>query len=189
MAGCGAARYTRPAMPTEATPDPLERALRRIEAPIQALGTLAAWLILGVVAVAFAVVVLRYGVGWGRIWLQDLYVWLAAAAFMLAAAATFGRDGHVRIDVVYARRGPRYRALVDLLGCLLLLGPFLTVLLVQSLPYVRQSWALREGSRDAGGLPGVFVLKSLLLVFTLLLLVQGLVTAIRSARALLASRG
>jgi len=175
-------------MSTQPIPDPLERALRRIEAPILALGRLAAGLTAGSVLVVIAVVILRYGVGWGRIWLDDLYVWLAAAAFMLAAPAMLAQDGHVRIDIIYARRGPRYRALVDLLGCLLLLGPFLVVLLAQAWPYVRQSWLLREGSRDAGGLPGVFLLKSLILVFAALLLVQALVLAVRSARVLMTVR-
>jgi TRAP-type mannitol/chloroaromatic compound transport system permease small subunit len=169
-------------------PDHVEPLGNHLGAPVRAAGALAATLLLLVVAIVLAVVVLRYGVGWGRIWLQELYVWLAAAAFMLAAASTMASDGHVRIDIVYARRGPRYRALVDLLGCVLLLGPFLATIIVTALPYVRQSWAIGEASREAGGLPGVFVLKSLILAFAGLLAWQGLLLATRSLRTLLAGR-
>jgi len=38
------------------------------------------------------------------------------------------------------------------------------------------SWATREGSREAGGLPAVFLLKSLILVMPALLLLQSWVT-------------
>jgi TRAP-type mannitol/chloroaromatic compound transport system permease small subunit len=149
------------------------------------IGRAVAWLLPAVVGIVFTVVVLRYGVGWGRIWLQEAYVWLHATAFMLAAAWTLGRDAHVRIDILYARGGPRYRAAVDLFGSVALLGPFMIVILTTAWPYVRQSWILREGSREAGGLPGLFLLKSMILGFALLLLLQAIVMAERSLAVLI----
>ena len=150
------------------------------EAINEAIGRLAAWLLPLVVALVFAVVVLRYGFGWGRVWMQESYLWLHAAAFLLGAPWALSRNAHVRIDVFYARLGSRARALINLIGSLLLLLPFTVVILIMSWPYVGQSWALRESSREAGGLPGLYLLKSLIIVFAATLLLQGVVLAGRS---------
>ena len=76
--------------------------------------------------------------------------------------------------------GPRAKAWVDLLGSLLLLLPSLAVLLLFSLDYVAAAWSRLEGSREAGGLPGLFLLKTVIPAFCLLLGLQGLALAGRS---------
>lgn len=160
----------------------MERLAAAIDRLNETLGRIAAWALGGVIAIVLAVVVLRYGVGWGRIWLQEAYVWLNAAAVLLGLAYTLKHDAHVRIDLLYERwRAPR-RALADLLGCLFLLAPFALGVLWSSHGYVTRSWQIREASREAGGLPGVFLLKSLIPLAALLLLLQGLVMGWRAAR-------
>jgi TRAP-type mannitol/chloroaromatic compound transport system permease small subunit len=155
----------------------IDRLLDGIERLNRAIGRVAAWLLLPVVVIVFAVVVLRYGFGWGRIWLQESYVWLHSTAFLLGAAWTLSRDGHVRIDILYSRAGPRARAAIDLVGSLLLLAPWMVTILLMTWPYVGQSWGLREASREAGGLPALYLLKSMILLFATLVLLQGIVLA------------
>jgi TRAP-type mannitol/chloroaromatic compound transport system permease small subunit len=99
---------------------------------------------------------------------------------MAAAAWVLQRGGHVRVDIFYADAAPRTRAIVDLLGALLLLLPFVGVLGWVSLPYVARSWAILERSREASGLPLVFLLKTLIPLFALLLALQGLAQAARA---------
>ncbi|MFZ5693807.1 MAG: TRAP transporter small permease subunit [Pseudomonadota bacterium] len=144
------------------------------------IGRAAAWLCLAVVAIQFAVVVLRYLFGVGSIWLQESIVYSHAAMFLLVAAWTLKSDGHVRVDVFYAQACPRRKAMVDLCGALVLLIPFAAAILYFSWPYVARSWAIMEGSREASGLPLVFVLKTLIPVFAVLLMLQGAVQAIRA---------
>ena len=74
--------------------------------------------------IGFAVVLLRYVLGVGSIWLQESILYAHAALFLLAAAWTLKEGGHVRVDVFYASASPRVKAWVDLLGALLLLLPF-----------------------------------------------------------------
>ena len=145
-----------------------------------AIGRAAAWLCLFVVAVQFAVVVLRYAFGVGSIWLGESIIYAHAALFMLAAAWTLREGGHVRVDVFYADAAPRTRALIDLGGALLLLLPFMLVLLWFSTPYVARSWAILETSRETSGIPAVFVLKTLIPLFALMMALQGIAQAIRS---------
>jgi len=156
----------------------------RIDRLNAAIGRTVAWACVFVVAVQFAVVVLRYGFGIGSIWLTESIVYGHAALFMLAAAWTLREGGHVRVDVFYADATPRSKALVDLGGALLLLMPFMLVLAWFSVPYVARSWAILETSRETSGLPAVFLLKTLIPLFALLMGLQGLSQAIRALNVL-----
>jgi TRAP-type mannitol/chloroaromatic compound transport system permease small subunit len=160
----------------------------RIDRLNAAIGRTAAWLCLLVVVVQFAVVVLRYVFGIGSIWLTETIIYGHASLFMLAAAWTLREGGHVRVDVFYADAGPRRRALVDLCGALLMLLPFMLVLLWFALPYVARSWAILETSRETSGLPAVFLLKTLIPLFALMMALQGVAQAIRAANVLHAAR-
>lgn len=144
------------------------------------IGRAAAWLCLAVVAIQFTVVVLRYLFGIGSVRLQESIVYSHAAMFLLVAAWTLKNDGHVRVDLFYASAGPRRKAMVDLIGALVLLIPFAVAILYFSWPYVARSWVNFEGSREASGLPLVFVLKTLIPVFAAMLILQGTAQAMRA---------
>lgn len=145
-----------------------------------AVGRLAAWLALLLVLVTFAVVVLRYLFETGSIAMQESILYLHASLFLLGAAYTLHRDAHVRVDIFYRDFSPRRKALVDLLGALLLLLPVCGFLLWASLGYVASAWSLREASPETGGLPFVYLLKTLIPVAAGLLIVQGLSQALDS---------
>jgi len=153
-----------------------------------AIGRVVAWAALFVVLLQFAVVVLRYAFGIGSIWLSESILYGNAVMFMLAAAWTLQQGGHVRVDVFYAEASPRRKALIDLAGAVLLLLPFMLALALLSLPYVARSWAILERSRETSGLPAVFLFKTLIPLFALLLALQGVSQAIRAAEVLRLSR-
>lgn len=136
------------------------------------------------VLLTFAIVILRYGFNLGWIWLQEAVTYLHVTVFMVVTAWTLQQDGHVRVDIFYAKMPVRKRALVDLLGTLLFLVPFCLFVLVTAWPYVASSWKVLEGSREAGGLPLVFLLKSLILIMPVLLLLQSIINAADAWRTL-----
>jgi len=138
-------------------------------------GKAIAWLTVVMVLLTFTIVVLRYGFNLGWIWLQESLTYLHVAVFSVVAAWALQQDGHVRVDIFYAGMSKRNRARVDLLGTLIFLVPFCIFILVISWPYVSNSWKLLESSREAGGLPLVFLLKSLIMVMPALLLGQALI--------------
>ena len=138
-------------------------------------GKSVAWLTVVMVLLTFTIVVLRYGFNLGWIWLQESLTYLHVAVFTIVAAWTLQQDGHVRVDIFYAEMPERKRALVDLLGSLVFLIPFCIFVLVIAWPYVANSWKLLESSREAGGLPLVFLLKSLIMVLPALLLAQAFI--------------
>ena len=155
---------------------------------VDRLGRCVSWLMLLMTLLIFAVVLLRYGFNLGWIWMQETVTYLHAAVFMVAAAWAFQTGDHVRVDIFYRDRSQRYRNAVDLAGILLFLIPFSVFLLLVSWDYVAASWAMRESSREPGGLPLVWLLKGLLLLLPGLLLLQAgssawrLVSDLRSSR-------
>ena len=156
----------------------------RIDRLTTAIGRAVAWLALVIVVLQFALVVARYVFGFGSIWLTETVVYANAALFLLAAAWTLSAGGHVRVDVFYAQASVRKRALIDLAGSVALLLPFTLVLLWLSAPYATRSWAILERSQESSGLPLVFLLKTLIPVFAMLMALQGVSQAIRAAAAL-----
>jgi len=136
------------------------------------LGRSVSWLTLLMVVLIFGIVVLRYGFNLGWIWLQESVTYLHAMVFMVAAAWAFQTDDHVRVDIFYRDKSVRHKNWVNLAGTLLFLVPFSLFLLFIGWDYVAASWATMESSREAGGLPLVFLLKSLILFMPALLLLQ-----------------
>jgi TRAP-type mannitol/chloroaromatic compound transport system permease small subunit len=166
----------------------LDRLADALEAVAVAVGRSVSTLTIVMVAVTAVVVVLRkfFGVGW--IWLQESITWMHAAVFMLAAAYTLAREEHVRVDVFYREMSPRARAWIDLVGTTTLLLPFCVFLAWTSWDYVSSSWGVGEGSRESGGLPALYLLKSVIVVMPCLLGLQGIALASRSAATLLRGR-
>jgi TRAP-type mannitol/chloroaromatic compound transport system permease small subunit len=160
--------------------------VRSIDRLNDAVGRGVAWLTLAMVLITFAVVLLRYVFAIGWVWMQESYVWLHGVVFMLGAGYTLLHQGHVRVDIFYRDAAPRRKALVDLFGSLLLLLPVVGLIFWVSLDYVADSWARLEESREAGGMPGLFLLKTVILGFCVLLGLQGLSLA---GRSLLVLRG
>jgi TRAP-type mannitol/chloroaromatic compound transport system permease small subunit len=158
----------------------------RMDRLSDAMGRAISWLTLAMVLVTFGVVILRYVFSIGWVWLQESYVWMHGIVFMVGAGYTLLEDAHVRVDIFYRPAGRRYKALVNLLGGIFLLLPLVALVAFVAWGYVADSWMRLEESREAGGLPGLFLLKSVILVFCLLLGAQGLAL---SARAYLILRG
>ena len=138
------------------------------------------WFVALMVVVMFGIVTLRYGFNIGSIAAQESITYLHGLVFMLAIAHTLKINGHVRVDIFYQRLGPKGRAIVNLLGSVFLLLPVSIFIAHASWDYVSTSWAYFEGSREAGGLDGVFLLKSLIPLMAFLLFLQGLSEIMKS---------
>jgi len=160
----------------------LERLGDRLERINVAVGRAIAWLTLAMVLVTVVIVIQRYVFDTGFIWLQESLTWMHGAVFMLGAAYTLARDEHVRVDVFYRAMSERRRAVVNLAGVILFILPLSALVFYEALPYVQRSWAIREVSRDTGGLPypAIPLMKSILLVLPGGLVMQGIALALRS---------
>ena len=137
------------------------------------------WLALIMVLVQFCIVIGRYVFGFNSIAAQESVLYMHATLFMLAAGFTLLVDKHVRVDVFYAKASKTIRRRIDIFGHLFLLNPSMIALLYWSWPSVRNSWKILEGPISVGGIEAVFLLKSLIPIFCILILLQSFSLLVR----------
>jgi len=149
-------------------------------------GRFTAWLTLLMVIVTFVVVVMRYVFDAGLIWLQESVTWMHATVFMVGAAYTLRSDEHVRVDIFYRDMSARRRAWVDLFGVIVFLLPLCGFIALKAWDFVAVSWALKEASRESGGLPYPLLpmLKSVLVIMPVMVALQGASLGLRSLQTL-----
>jgi len=156
----------------------------------EGIGRTIAWLTLCMVLLQFVVVVMRYVFGIGSVIAQEAIVYMHATVFLAGAAYTLLHKGHVRCDIFYSDATPRTRAIIDLIGVFLFLLPMCIMIFWVSWPYVANAWAVLEGSPEGRlGIPGVFLLKTVILVFAALLGLQAISLAIHAGLRLAGLEG
>lgn len=144
------------------------------------LGQSVAWCALLMALVVTTLVILRAFFSVGSIAAQELVTYLHGCLLMLAMAYTLKSGGHIRVDIIYRTATPQFQAWVNILGSALLLLPFAGFLIVVSWDGVMTSWQIRESSSDSGGIPAVFLLKTLIPLAGGLLFLQGLAEIFRN---------
>ena len=165
--------------------NPLSRAVDNLTGR---LGRLVSWLTLAMVLTGAYNAVARYvgrfiGVNLSSNLYLELQWYLFSLVFLLGAAYALQEDAHVRVDVLYGRLGRRGRARIDVAGAVLALLPFGAFVLWVSWPAIRNSWVVREGSPDPGGLPR-YPLKAVIVVAFVLILAQGVSQLLKDVSAL-----
>ena len=106
------------------------------------VGRLVSWLTLVMVLVTFVIVVLQKVFNLNWIWLQESVTWMHAVVFMIGAAYTLNRDGHVRVDIFYRDMSPAKQAWVNIGGVILFLMPVCGFIFWSSWDYVSVSWPI-----------------------------------------------
>lgn len=160
--------------------DSLDKLVSLIDRVTETGGRLLAWLCLWMALLTTTVVVLRYGFNWGHIAMQEAVTYMHGCVFMLGAAYTLKHNEHVRVDIFYRKLSDRSRAWVNSVGGIVFLLPMCAYITGASWSYVLESWSIRETSPEPGGIPGVFLLKSLLPLLAVNLAVQGLAETLRN---------
>ncbi|GGB32070.1 C4-dicarboxylate ABC transporter substrate-binding protein [Roseibium aquae] len=147
----------------------VSKAAERLNA---AIGFVCGWLLLIMIGVQCAVVVLRYALNAGYVWMQEVVVYLHASAALLACAYALSKGAHVRVDIIYRHVEPGTRRVINLFGTVLFLLPLVGIIAATGWPFAASSWAVWERSAQPAGLPAVFLLKTLIPVFAILLGIQ-----------------
>ena len=158
----------------------IENIANKLEQFIDWTGRMISWLVLAMVVVMFFVVVLRYIFDTGWIALQESISYFHSIVFLMGAAYTLLHDAHVRVDIFYSRLSRTGKAWINLLGHVFILFPVMLFIIWVSWPYVMDAWNVKESSREAGGLPGVYLIKSLILVMAALLIMQASALSLRA---------
>ena len=152
------------------------------------IGEYISWFIIFMVIIQLIIVMARYIFGIGFLKLQELLIYLHGLSFTLAAGYTLLNDEHVRVDLIYRSSSNIYKSIINILGSLFFLIPFCLITYLTSLPYVQRSWKIFEGSPETSGLNAVFLLKTALIIFPLLLLIQAVSIIYRNIKKIIESK-
>lgn len=159
--------------------DLMQRLADRLDLVNQWTGMTVRWFALIMVLLQFAVVLLRYVFGFSSIALNESVLYLHSGLFMLGAGYTLLVDGHVRVDIFYAGAKNRTKARIDAFGYAVLAIPSMAALLYWTWPSVINSISMMEGAISVGGIPAVWLLKSLIPAFCILLIIQSVACLLR----------
>ncbi len=157
----------------------LVKLLDSVDRLIAGLGNAVSWACLAMVLLQAAAVMLRYVFSIGLIAVQEAVVYCHALIFLLASASILQSNGHVRVDIIYGMIGDRARRIVDVVGLAAFVLPMTITILVTAWPYVMRAWDSLEGSRQAGGLPAIYLLKTAILVFAVTVAIQAVAIILR----------
>ncbi len=144
------------------------------------IGQGVAWLTLMMVIFSVINVLASWLFNTSWIWMRESVTWMHGTNFLLATAYTLNRQDHVRVDIFYSKMNEKQQALVDLVGTLLLMLPSSIFIAWASWPAFLLSWRVGEVSSEAGGLPALYLLKSLLLLMPLFLIIESINQLIRA---------
>ncbi|MEH6652111.1 MAG: TRAP transporter small permease subunit [Motiliproteus sp.] len=133
-----------------------------IDSAIRKTGNLIAWTYVVLVLVIIAQVVLRKGFSNGLIVLEELQWHLYAVGVMFGLSYAQVNNAHVRVDLLYSSFRIKTKRIIDIIGILFLVLPFITVIFVHSLDFVADSWRINESSQSPSGLPWRWAVKSII---------------------------
>lgn len=156
----------------------LSDALDRVSGIAMGFALTAAFLI---ILIQLAAVLLRYVFGLSFSWLNDSVVFTFAMMFMLGAAATLRDDGHVRVDILRPRFGPKTKAGIELFGALVFIVPIGVLILYAGSGLIARSWIGLEHFNESDGLPIKYLFKTMVPLFAILMIGQALSQAIKAA--------
>jgi TRAP-type mannitol/chloroaromatic compound transport system permease small subunit len=151
-------------------------------------GRLLAWLVVIMALLTTVIVIMRYGFNAGSMMGQEAVIYMHGSLFMLGSAYALKSGAHVRVDIFYRNFSPRAQAWVNSLGGIVFLMPLCAFIGFSSWNYVSESWIVRETSSQPGGIPAVFLLKSIIPLMAFNLFLQGFAETLRSAISLVTGR-
>jgi TRAP-type mannitol/chloroaromatic compound transport system permease small subunit len=175
---------TFPGFPMNHTDSALARLARRLDQVAIWSGRLTCWMLLPLVLGLTYEVVARYLFNAPTMWAYDLTFMLYGTFFMLGAAFTLQRKGHVRTDMFYDRWSPRLQATIDIVCYLVIFLPFLYVLIVTGWGYFWKAFVTKETFVSSAWQPITWPFKLAVPLAGVLLLIQGISEVLKCVHAL-----
>lgn len=134
------------------------------------LGHVVSWVYAILIVVIITQVILRRGFSSGLIAIEELQWHLYAIGVLIGIVYAQACNAHVRVDVLHSHFSKKWQHIVEILGICILLLPFLFVIFYHGLEFVAESYRMSERSLAPAGLPMRWLIKSVIPLFTSLLI-------------------
>tara|TARA_Y200000002_G_scaffold79230_1_gene62399 strand:- start:5098 stop:5598 length:501 start_codon:yes stop_codon:yes gene_type:complete len=146
------------------------------------IGKLTSYLAIPLILITFLVAFMRYALDFGSIAIQEITIYLHALIFTTGASYALKHNMHVRIDIFYNKFSKDLKKTIDFYGTILLLLPTCILIIISSFNYVITSILLLESSKEAGGLPILYILKTYILLMAIMLILQAFSELIKNSK-------
>lgn len=156
---------------------------RGIDRLTELTGGVFSWLVVPLFVAMTYEVMLRYLFNKPTIWAYDVSYMLYGSHFMLGAAYTLLRGGHIRTDIFYQNWSPRTRGWVDAICYLFLFFPGIAFFFGMGLQEALHSFDIREVSDASPWRPPIWPFKLMIPLGVGLLFLQGISEFLKSAWA------
>ena len=161
------------------------KVVRVIDAITGWSGKAFAWMVIPLVGALVYEVFARYFFHAPTVWAYDVTYMVYGSMYMLGAAFTLLKGGHIRTDILYMNFSPRWQGLVDGALYLVFFFPGLILFFFASWEYAVHSWVIRETATMSPWRPIIYPFKAVVPVSLALLLLQGVSEFIKSIYAAL----
>jgi TRAP-type mannitol/chloroaromatic compound transport system permease small subunit len=155
----------------------LVRLIERLTADI---GVIAAWVVAPLIVATVYEVFSRYVLNAPTLWAYEIGYMAMGTNFLLGTALTLRDGGHIRIDVLYSHFAPKTKAVIDLLGLLILLLPISAWLTLHLWGYAYQAYLSGETTGASAWNPVVWPFRMVFFAGFAMLTLQALAEVIKT---------
>ncbi|NOC91608.1 TRAP transporter large permease subunit [Ruegeria sp. HKCCD6228] len=156
-----------------------------IDAGVKAVGHVVMWANVLLMGAIFAQVSLRYLFSQNYPKLDEIQWHFYGIVTMIGISYALITDSHVRVDVLHMQLSRRAQRIIEVIGILTLLTPFIYLMVDQGYDYFYESFRVNERSDSPTGLPARWAFKAVIPISFVLLALAALARLIHDGHALL----
>ena len=163
----------------------MQKILKVIDLISDATGKTARWLAVALVLLITLEVTMRYVFDAPTMWNFETSLMTGGAMVALAWAYVHRHNSHVRVDVLYSRCSPRNKALIDVIGTLILFFPLIFLFANTSISQALEAWRTGETSIETYWYPPLAPFRTVVALGFVLLAFQGIATFVHDLSRLI----
>ncbi|QFT73881.1 TRAP transporter large permease subunit [Ruegeria sp. THAF33] len=156
-----------------------------IDAGVKAVGHVVMWANVLLMGAIFAQVSLRYLLSQNYPKLDEIQWHFYGIVTMIGISYALITDSHVRVDVLHMQLSRRAQRIIEVIGILTLLTPFIYLMVDQGYDYFYESFRVNERSDSPTGLPARWAFKAVIPISFVLLALAALARLIHDGHALI----
>ncbi|MEP3279477.1 MAG: TRAP transporter large permease subunit, partial [Stappiaceae bacterium] len=155
-----------------------------IERFVKTIGHVVMWANVLLIGTIVSQVALRYILNQNYPKLDEIQWHFYGLTTMIGISYALVTDSHVRVDLLHMQLTDRARRLIEIVGIVALMTPFIYLMLDQGFDYFYESWRVNERSDSPIGLPYRWALKAIIPISFVLLGLAALARLIHDFHAL-----
>ena len=160
-----------------------------LERFVTVVGHVVMWANVALIAAIVVQVLFRYLLSQNFPKLDEIQWHFYGLTTMVGLSYAMVKNNHVRVDILHVALHEQAKRVIEILGILILLVPFLYLMVDQGFDYFQESYRVNERSDSPTGLPGRWAFKAVIPISFVLLSIATLARLIHDVHALFARKG